>query len=68
MRETQLEQGRKIDELSQEVRTQGQQIDELSQEMRAQGREMRDGFATLSVGMAQITALLTDVKGLDGDA
>ncbi|MGH3830775.1 MAG: hypothetical protein ACRDRS_10060 [Pseudonocardiaceae bacterium] len=39
LRETQLEQGRRIDE---------------------QGREMREGFATLATGMAQITALLTN--------
>ena len=42
LRETQLEQGRKIDE---------------------QGREMRQGFATLATGMAQITALLTTNSG-----
>jgi hypothetical protein len=39
LRETQLEQGRKIDEQSQ---------------------EMREGFAKLATGMAQITALLTN--------
>jgi chromosome segregation ATPase len=52
LRETQLEQGRKVDDLSREVR--------------AQGREMRAGFATLSTGMAQITALLTGLTGPDG--
>lgn len=45
LRETQLEQG-------QEIRVLDQEIQEL-------GREMRAGFATLSTGMAQITALLT---------
>jgi chromosome segregation ATPase len=60
LRETQLEQGWQIDELRQEVRAQGE-------EMRAQGREMREGFATLGAGMAQITALLTAIKGPDGD-
>jgi hypothetical protein len=44
LRETQLEQGRKIDE---------------------QGREMREGFATLATGMAQITALLTNLGGTE---
>ncbi|MBV9142281.1 MAG: hypothetical protein JO115_15435 [Pseudonocardiales bacterium] len=46
LRETQLEQGWKIDELS-------RRIDE-------QGREMREGFAQLATGMAQIAALLTN--------
>ena len=45
LRETQLEQGRKIDE---------------------QGREMREGFATLATGMAQITALLTNLGESEG--
>lgn len=45
LRETQLEQGQKIEE-------QGRKIEEL-------GREMREGFSTLATGMAQITALLT---------
>jgi hypothetical protein len=52
LRDTQLEQGRKIDE-------QGHKIDE-------QGREMREGFATLATGMAQITALLTNLGGTEG--
>lgn len=46
LRETQLEQGRAISELRQ---------------------EMRDGFATMATGMAQITALLTDAKGPERD-
>ncbi len=49
LRETQLEQGRKIDE-------QGREIQETR-------REMREGFATVATGMAQITALLTTVAG-----
>lgn len=40
LRETRLEQGRKIDE---------------------QGREIRDGFAAMATGMAQITTLLTNL-------
>ena len=40
MRETQLEQGREITSLRQ---------------------EMHEGFATLGTGMAQITALLTNI-------
>jgi hypothetical protein len=54
LRETQLEKGQKIDGLRQEVR--------------AQGREMRTGFATLGSGMAQITVVLTELTGPDGDA
>lgn len=45
LRETQLEQGRKIDQ---------------------PGQEMREGFATLTTGMAQITALLTNLGGSEG--
>jgi chromosome segregation ATPase len=45
IRETQLEQG--------------QQIRELGWETRDLSREMRAGFATVSTGIAQITALLT---------
>jgi hypothetical protein len=37
---------------------QGRKIDE-------QGREMREGFATLATGMAQITALLTNLGGTE---
>ncbi len=49
LRETQLEQGQKIEE-------QGQKIDGLR-------REMREGFAMQATGMAQITALLTNIAG-----
>ncbi|MGH4010530.1 MAG: hypothetical protein ACRDTH_20630 [Pseudonocardiaceae bacterium] len=53
LRETQLEQGQKIDE-------QGRRLDE-------QIREMREGFATLGTGMAQITSLLTMITGPERD-
>ncbi|MGH3826170.1 MAG: hypothetical protein ACRDQX_03210 [Pseudonocardiaceae bacterium] len=63
LRETQLEQGRRIDEQGREMRegfaTQGRRIDE-------QGREMREGFATLATGMAKITALLTNLDEPEG--
>ncbi|MDQ4032611.1 MAG: hypothetical protein M3332_10230 [Actinomycetota bacterium] len=36
---------------------------EQGREIREQGREMRDGFATVAVGVAQITALLTVAGG-----
>ncbi|MGH3901600.1 MAG: hypothetical protein ACRDTA_25770 [Pseudonocardiaceae bacterium] len=53
LRETQLEQGQKIDE-------QGRRSDE-------QVREMREGFATLGTGMVQITALLMMITGPERD-
>jgi len=60
LRETQLEQGQKIDEHS-------RKLDEHSRKLDEQGREMREGFATLATGMAQITALLTSIAGPEGD-
>ncbi len=53
LRETQLEQGGEI--LS------------LRRELAEQGREMREGFATMATGMAQITALLTNTAEQDRD-
>jgi len=53
LRETQLEQG--------------QAIDELRQELRAQGQEMRQGFATMATGTAQITTLLTQMSEPESD-
>ncbi len=64
VRETQLEQGQEINGLRQEMREgftlQSRRIDELE-------REMRGGFATMATGMAQITALLTDIRGPERD-
>ncbi len=64
LRETQLEQGQEINELRHEMRegftSQGRRIDALE-------REMRGGFATMATGMAQITALLTDIRGPQRD-
>ena len=64
LRETQLEQGQEINELRHEMRegftSQGRGIDELE-------RAMRGGFATMATGMAQITALLTDIRGPERD-
>lgn len=51
LRETQLEQNERFDGLD-------RRIDGLE-------REMRAGFAVLGTGMAQITALLTDIRGSD---
>ena len=64
LRETQLEQGQEINGLRQEMREgftlQSRRIDELE-------REMRGGFATMATGMAQITALLTEIRGPERD-
>ena len=60
LRETQLEQGQKIDE-------HGRKLDEQGRKINEQGREMREGFATLATGMAQITALLTRIAGSERD-
>ncbi|MGH3717568.1 MAG: hypothetical protein ACRDRI_01770 [Pseudonocardiaceae bacterium] len=54
LRETQLEQSHEMRGMRECFAEQGQRIDE-------QGREMREGFATLATGMAQITALLTNL-------
>lgn len=52
VRETQLEQGREIRE---GFASQTRRIDELE-------REVRSGFTTLATGIAQITALLTEIR------
>lgn len=54
LRETQLEQGQKIDKLDREMR-----------EVRT---EIREGFSTVATGMAQITALLTNIAGPERDS
>ncbi len=59
LRETQLE-------LRQTQLEQGREITSLRQDVTEQGREMRAGFATLATGMAQITALLTNIVGEHG--
>ena len=46
---------------------QGGEIVSLRGELAEQGREMREGFATVATGMAQITALLTNIAGRDRD-
>ena len=73
LRETQLEQGHKIDEYGHKIEAHGRKIDEQGrkineqgQKIDEQGRDMREGFATLATGMAQITALLTNLNGAEG--
>ncbi|MGH3983245.1 MAG: hypothetical protein ACRDST_11320 [Pseudonocardiaceae bacterium] len=67
LRETQLEQGREITSFRQELAEQGREITSVRQELAEQGREMREGFATLGTGMAQITALLTTIARPEHD-
>ncbi|MGH3813581.1 MAG: hypothetical protein ACRDUV_14200 [Pseudonocardiaceae bacterium] len=57
LRETQLEQGQKIDKLDREMC-------EGFAEVRT---EMREGFSTVATGMAQITALLANIAGPERD-
>ena len=60
LREVQLEQGR-------EMRVGFAEQDRKMREGFAeQDREMREGFSTLATGMAQITALLTNLGGSEG--
>ena len=60
LRETQLEQGRAIAGLDQKVTGLDQTVTGLDQ-------RLTEGFATLGVGMAQITALLTGITGSGQD-
>lgn len=50
---------RALDALRQSQLGQGQEIRQLDRKMRELGREMRACSATVSTGMAQLTALLT---------
>jgi predicted nucleic acid-binding Zn-ribbon protein len=57
LREIQVEQGQ---EMRESFASQERRIGELE-------REMQGGFATMATGMAQITTLLTEIRGLEGD-
>ncbi|MGH3795328.1 MAG: hypothetical protein ACRDSP_10595 [Pseudonocardiaceae bacterium] len=61
LRETQLEQGRTIVEMRQDM-------GELRQDMGELRQEMRRGFSTMATGMAQITTLLTEISGPERDS
>jgi len=60
LRETQLEQGGEMAVLRRGLAEQGR-------EMHEGFGEMRGDFATVTTGMAQITALLTNIAGQDPD-
>jgi hypothetical protein len=68
LRETQLEQGRELVGLRRDLDAQGQELVGLRRDVSAQGQELvglrqeaREGFATLSTSMAEITMLLTKI-------
>jgi hypothetical protein len=52
-----------VSEVRAELRAHTQAINALRETQLEQGREMRESFSTLATGMAQITALLTDLGG-----
>jgi chromosome segregation ATPase len=54
LRETQVDFSRQLTDF-------GRRIDALEREFDALRREMREGFATLATGIAQVTALLTNL-------
>lgn len=65
---------RDVSEVRSELRAHTQGLNALRETQLEQGREitslrreMRDGFATLGTGMAQITALLTTIAGPEHD-
>jgi chromosome segregation ATPase len=59
LRETQVD-------FSRQLADHGRRIDALDRRLDEQSREMREGFATLATGMAQITALLTNLDQVNG--
>ena len=55
-----------VSEVRAELRAHTQALNALRETQLEQGREMREGFATLATGMAQITALLTSLGEPEG--
>jgi chromosome segregation ATPase len=64
LRQTQVEQGQEMRAGFAETRSEFGRVDGELSGLRA---EMRDGFAKLAVGQAQITALLTNQLGESGE-
>lgn len=54
---------RDVSEVRTELRGHNQVLNALRETQLEQGQRMDSGFATLSTGMAQITALLTNLAG-----
>jgi uncharacterized protein involved in exopolysaccharide biosynthesis len=61
LRETQVDFSRQLADFGRQLADHGRRIDALERKLDEQSREMREGFATLATGMAQITALLTNL-------
>jgi hypothetical protein len=59
---------RDVSDVRTELRAHTQALNALRETQLEQGREMRDGFATVAVDMAQITALLTERNGSEDDS
>jgi hypothetical protein len=64
LRETQREQGDRIDRLDRKV---GEGFAKVEERFAMVETEMREGFSVLAVGQAQITALLTGQLGEPGE-
>ncbi|HSZ29422.1 MAG TPA: hypothetical protein VK784_06645 [Pseudonocardiaceae bacterium] len=72
LRETQLEQGQELVGLRRDLNAQGQELVGLRRDLNAQGQELvglrqeaREGFATLSTSMAEITMLLSKITEVE---
>ncbi|MBV9141473.1 MAG: hypothetical protein JO115_11240 [Pseudonocardiales bacterium] len=61
LRETQVDFSRQLADHGRRLDALDRRMDALEREFDALRREMREGFATLATGMAQITALLTNL-------
>ena len=66
LRETQVDFARQLADHGRRIDSLDRTVDSLSRKVDQQGREMREGFATLATGMAQITALLTNLDDSRG--
>ncbi|MGH3928847.1 MAG: hypothetical protein ACRDTF_02590, partial [Pseudonocardiaceae bacterium] len=55
-----------VSEVRAELRAHTQSLNALRETQLEHAREMREGFAKMATGMAQITALLTNLGGSEG--
>lgn len=67
LRETQLDQGRRLDSLEGRLDSLEGRFDSLDGRLGALEGKVDNGFSMLSVGMAQLTALLTDLTREAGE-
>jgi chromosome segregation ATPase len=68
LRETQVEQGQQLIEQGQRLFDQGQRLFDQGDRIDSLEAEMRRGFSTLTVGQAEILALLRRKDGSEGDS